>query len=278
MIRTRFFAAVLLLGLSYLTAAAEEAPDNRTTAHAIMLGIGGSRQLDTYLSPMEYRGTQVSFLRETIRMTRHAGNRLSHQGLLSGAFSFTENPAGNANDWGGRIGYQAGWHYHWTPLPNLRLMAGGLLGAQAGVLYNTRNGNNPAQARLNIDLAASVAGIYKLWIKNYPTTLRYQADFPLAGCMFSPHFGESYYEISQNGVGHNLVMSHPANALSLRQMLTADFPLRRTVIRVGYLSDIRQSNVRHIKMHDISRSFLLGFVRHFSILRKQDLSSHNTIL
>lgn len=243
-----------------------------------MLGFGGARQLDTYLSPMEYQGPQLTFLRETLRMTRMANSRISHQSLLNGAFSYTENPAGNANDWGGHIGYHAGWHYHWTPLPNLRLMAGGILGAQVGVLYNTRNGNNPAQARMNLDLSASIAGIYKLRLRNYPITLRYQADLPLVGCMFSPHFGESYYEISQNGVGNNLLMSHPANALSLRQMLTADLPIRRTIIRIGYLSDIRQSNVHHIDMHDISRSFLIGFVRHFSILKEKDLSSKNTIL
>ncbi len=261
-----------------LVAKAQEHPDNRVSTHAVMLGVGGVRQLDTYLSPMEYTGMQYSFLRETLRMTHWADNRISHQSLLHGALSYSENPAKNANDWGGHFGYNAAWHYHWTPLPDLRLMAGGMLGAQAGVLYNTRNGNNPAQARLNVELAASVAAIYKVRIKKYPISLRYQADLPLLGCLFSPHFGESYYEISQSGVGKNILLSHPANALSLRQMLTADFPLKRTTIRVGYLSDIRQSDVNHIEMHDISRSFLLGLVRHFSILRKSDLASKNTIL
>ena len=278
MIRLQRLIPSFLFAVLCLFATAQDTADNRTTAHSLMLGIGRASQLDTYLSPMEYRGPQFTFLRETLRMTRMADSRISHQSLLGGTFSCTDNPAGNANYWGGRIGYKAGWHYHWTPLPSLRLMAGGLLGAQAGVLYNTRNGNNPAQARLGIDLAASVAGIYIIRCRDYPISLRYQADLPLMGCMFSPHYGESYYEISQNGVAHNLLMSHPANAFSLHQMLTADFPVGRTVIRLGYLSDIRHSRVHHLRMNDVSRSFLIGFVRHFSILRKNSLPSNDSVL
>lgn len=277
MIRPASLLSAALLWLGSLAVMAQQVPDNLST-HAIMVGMGRVHQLDTYLSPMEYRGPQLSLLRETLRMTHWADNRVSHQSFISAAFSLSENPAGNANEWGGHIGYQAGWHYHWTPLSRLRIMAGALIGAQAGALYNTRNGNNPAQARLNIGVAASAAAIYKLPFKRFPIALRYQADFPLAGCMFSPHFGESYYEISQNGVAGNLIMSHPANALSLRQMFTADFPFRRITLRAGYMSDIRQSDVRHIQTHDIGRSFLIGFVRNFTIMRKAAHSSSNTIL
>ena len=242
----------------------------RDAAHALMFGVGGSNQFDTYLSPMEYKGSQFTFLRETLRMTHRAKERLSFQSLTQGTFSMTENPAQNANEYGGHIGYNAGWHYNWMLRERLRLMAGGLLGADAGFLYNERNGNNPAQARLKADMALSLAGIYKFRLWRQMLALRYQADLPLLGCMFSPQYGQSYWEISQGNRDHNVCFTSPGNALSLRQLFTLDFPVRRFTIRTGYFSDIRQSHVNGIKMHDISRSFLIGFVRHFSIIQDKE--------
>lgn len=242
----------------------------RDAAHALMFGVGSSNQLDTYLSPMEYRGTQFTFIRETLRMTHRANGQLSFQSLTQGAFSLTKNPAQNANEYGGHIGYNAGWHYNWMPRQRLRLMAGGLLGTDAGFLYNERNGNNPAQARLKADVALSLAGIYKFRLWRQMLAVRYQTDLPLLGCMFSPQYGQSYWEISQGNRDHNVCFTSLANALSLRQLFTLDIPVRRSTIRVGYFSDIRQSHVNGIKMHNISRSFLIGFVRHFSLIQDKE--------
>mgnify|MGYP000132104598 FL=1 len=61
----------------------------------------------------------------------------------------------------------------------------------------------------------------------------------------------------------------PANALSLRQLFSLDFCFARTTLRVGYLSDIRQSHVNGIRVHDISRSLMLGYVRHFQTLKRK---------
>lgn len=274
-----FIAALCLLCLFPLRMWGEEgAGQPGTVMHANMLGIGGARQFDSYLSPMEYRGLQALFMHESMRMTRMARGRISFQQRWQAGFSYTDNPAGNAEDYGGSLSWNGGWHHHWTPLPNLRLMAGGLLGAHVGVLYNTRNGNNPAQGRGAIDLSASVAAIYRLRLGRLPLRLRYQADLPLLGGMFSPHYGESYYEIGQHGGGH-ILFSHPGNALSLCQLFTVDLPVGRCTLRVGYLSDIRQSHVRDIRVKEQSRSFLIGVVRHFSIISgRQTAASNKTIL
>lgn len=246
--------------------------------HANILGIGRARQLDTYLSPMEYEGLQALFMHESLRMTRMAQRRISFQQRWLGGFSYTDTPSGNAQDYGGQLAWNGGWHYHWTPLPCLRLMAGGLLGAHLGVLYNTRNGNNPAQGRCAVNLSASVAAIYSLRLGRLPLRLRYQADLPLAGGMFSPHYGESYYEIGQKSSGH-VFFSHPGNALSLCQLFTVDIPVGRCALRAGYQSGIRQSHVCHIRVKEQNRCFLIGVVRHFSIMGgRQAAASSNTIL
>ncbi len=264
----RLILFLLLIFPALLQAQAKDG-ESKPMARAVMLGMGRANQLDTYLSPIEYQGMQWSFLSQRQRMTRMADGKISFQSQMHGTFSITENPAVTANEWGGRLAYDAGWHYHWALAPRLQLKAGGLVGADVGFLYNNRNSNNPAQGRAAADISASVGGAYSFNIARLPFTMTYQADLPLMGCMFSPHYGQSYYEISQGNRDQNVRFTYPGNALSLRQLLTLDFIFKRTTLRLGYLSDIRQSHVNGIKIHDISRSFMLGYVRYFQILKNR---------
>ncbi len=235
-----------------------------------IFGIGFSNQFDTYLSPMEYTGFQLSFLTARERRTHWADGNLSFQSLVQGAFSHTKNPARTATAWGGRLAYDAGWHYHWQLTDNLSLKAGGLVGADLGFLYIARNSNNPAQGRFGIDLSASAGGSYRFKIRKLPVLVNYQADLPLIGCMFSPQFGQSYYDISQGSRDHNVCFSHPGNALCFRHLLTFDLEFKRTSLRFGYMGDIRQSHVNNIRMHDINHSFMIGYVRYLKILKRDE--------
>lgn len=262
---------LLLLFLFPAAAQAEQAlepvPERQPSARAFLLGFGKTHQLDTYLSPMEYSGTQISFLAQSERMTHLAQQHISFQSTFHGAFTSSDNPAETASYLGARLAYDAGWHYHYSPLKNLDLKGGALIGTDLGFLYNDRNGNNPAQAHFSLDLSLSAGAAYTFNLWRLPVRASYQVDLPMLGIMFSPEFGESYYEISQQGVGHDILCAHPGNALSLRQMLMVDFCLKRITLRAGYLCDIRQQNARSLKYHDISHSFMFGIVRYFGELR-----------
>jgi hypothetical protein len=235
-----------------------------------LFGVGYSNQLDTYLSPMEYSGFQLSFLVLREHMMRWADGNISFQSLVQGAFSRTKNPARTATAWGGRLAYDAGWHYHWQVTDRLSLKAGGLVGADLGFLYLSRNSNNPAQGRFGIDISASAGGSYRFMIRKLPVLVNYQADLPLMGCMFSPQFGQSYYDISQGSRDHNVCFSHPGNALCFRHLLTFDLEFRRASLRFGYMGDIRQSHVNSIRMHDINHSFMIGYVRYLKVLKRNE--------
>lgn len=248
------------------TAEGIQQPDSSVRSHAFVLAAGSSHQLDTYLSPVNYNGYQISILRETLRPTRLCRGRISFQSIWQGTFSQTDTRYGSQTDWGAHIGYDALWHYGWTPVRGLRLMAGGAVGADGGFLYNTSGGNNPAQGRFNIDLSASVMAVYRFYIRRHRFCIRYQANMPLAGMMFSPRFGQSYYELGQGYWDDNFSFTHPGNAFSLWQQFTVDIPLgKRYVMRAGYLCDIRQSKVHGIRVHDRSHSFMIGFVRYFRL-------------
>lgn len=248
--------------------AAQDARSFRRTAHAHSFGFGAANQLDSYLSPLTYRGAQFHYLHETQRTTHLLDSCISFQTLLQADLAYTHNKSENANNLGGFAHFDATWHYNWQTSSRFRFLLGPQLGASLGGLYNTRNGNNPAQATAAIRLSASAAVLYTFHLRRQPIILRDQIDIPLLGAMFSPAYGQSYYELFTLGNrDHNIRFTTPFNAPSFRNQFTIDLPLRRFTLRIGYLADIRQSHVNDIRRHTYSHALLIGWVRHLSLER-----------
>ena len=59
------------------------------------------------------------------------------------------------------------------------------------------------------------------------------------------------------------------NQPSLRQMLTADFPVGRAKMRFAYIWDAQQSHVNDIKTHTYSHVFMVGFVKELYLLKNK---------
>ena len=246
----------------------------RPVVHATLLGIGGTRQLETYLSPLEYRGPQFHVMHEALRGTGMADGRVSLQTLWFTNFAYTKNPTERGRTLSGDISFDAAWHYklidhhaNGAGISNsFRLLLGPQIGTTVGALYNTRNGNNPVQALASVRLSASASAIYSFHLWRQPFIARYQLDVPLLGAKFSPNYGQSYYEIFSLGhYDHNVCLTHPFNAFSSRHLLTLDVPLHVTTLRVGYLCDLRQSHVNEIKYHSYSHAFMVGIVRYLTV-------------
>lgn len=242
----------------------DSAARSRIVSRATMYGVGFANVFDTYLSPQEYKGIDFRVSRESIRMTRLMNGNISQQTFFQADLGYTHNKAENNNTLSALANWNYGLHYNFAITSNFKLLAGGVADLNGGFVYNLRNGNNPAQARTYINLAASGMAIWKLRIKTFPFTLRYQINLPLAGVMFMPNYGQSYYEIFTlehwDGVV-NFTSLH--NQPSLRQMFSADFPVGRSTIRLAYLWDAQQSNINKIKTHTYSHVFMAGFVKEF---------------
>ena len=54
-----------------------------------------------------------------------------------------------------------------------------MIDPERGFVYNTRNSNNPAQAKAYGSVDISGMAIYKFRIGNHPLVARYQANLPL---------------------------------------------------------------------------------------------------
>ena len=234
---------------------------------ATLYGIGHTNLLDTYLSPMEYTGPELRILRENIRNTKYMDGKVYRQSLFQANVSLTENKAGTGSEFAFLANWNLAYHYSFYKSGKWQLQAGPNLDLNGGMIYNMRNSNNPVNAKAYANLGASGMAIYHFKIKKHPFMLRYQLNVPLLGVMFSPEYGQPYYEMSiAKDFGKNIRFTSLHNQPSVRQFITLDFPIRNTTLRVGYVCDIQQAKVNHLKSHMWSHSFLIGFVKHFQII------------
>ena len=230
-------------------------------------GIGHTNLLDTYLSPMEYTGPELRILRENIRNTKYMDGKVYRQSLFQANVSLTENKAGTGSEFAFLANWNLAYHYSFYKSGKWQLQAGPNLDLNGGMIYNMRNSNNPVNAKAYANLGASGMAIYHFKIKEHPFMLRYQLNVPLLGVMFSPEYSQPYYEMSiAKDFGKNIRFTSLHNQPSVRQFITLDFPIRNTTLRVGYVCDIQQAKVNHLKSHIWSHSFLIGFVKHFQII------------
>lgn len=241
----------------------------RPITRSTMYGAGVVNLYDTYLSPLEYTGVQARVLRESTRMTRWFDGNISRQTLFQGYIGMADNPAETASELAGMVNWNYALHYNFSLMDGqLRLLAGPMVQLHGGFLYNTRNGNNPAQAKLYANLAASSMAVYHIPWKRMPVTLRYQVDTPLLGLMFSPTYGQSYYEIFSLGHTDGIVhFTSLHNQPSLRHWLTADLAFRPFTLRLGYMADMQQSRVGGLRTHDYSHSFMVGLVKKLLLVK-----------
>lgn len=268
--KQKFIMLLIALG-TFLSVGAQEDSlrATRYVMRSTLFGVGHSNVFETYLSPLEYTGTEVRFLHESMRMTRLLGGKVSGQSLIQVNASYNKNISQTAEMYAGLVNWSYALHYQFRMNNDkLKILVGPMLDLNGGVVYNRRNSNNPAQAKAYGGLGASGMLIYKFRIARYPLTVRYQANLPLLGVMFSPEYGESYYEIfSLGNGGRNVVFTSLHNNPSLRQMVTLDFPIRNVTMCVGYVCDIQQSKVNNLKSHAYSHNFMIGFVRNLYLLR-----------
>ena len=125
---------------------------HRYVTRATMYGIGFTNVFDTYLSPQEYKGIDFRISRETIRMTKLFDGNVSVQNFFQADIGYTHNRADNNNTFSGLVNWNYGLHYQFRLTENFKLLAGGLIDANGGFVYNLRNTNNPASARAYVNL------------------------------------------------------------------------------------------------------------------------------
>ena len=242
----------------------------KVVTRSTMIGLGPSDVLDTYLSQEHFTGLGMSFLSAIERKKTDGrwSTLIEHEANISSVKDRAEKKLeleGAYNFYWGRL-------YSWQLMDNrLRLQAGGLVNASLGVIYNTSNSNNPAQARAHLNLMPTGTAAYRFQLFKHTLVARYEISLPLAGIMFSPNYGQSYYEIfSRDNYDHNIVPTTFISAPEWRHMLTLDIPVNThhssLNIRIGYLGNMQQAKVNNLRQHIYTHRVLIGITKRFSII------------
>lgn len=227
--------------------------------HAHLFGIAHANILDTYLSQETFRGTELRYVSQMFR--QREGSRVSTE-TLHQVFMAAADSRGNSKALLTALyNLRLGWHYNWAwAHPDIRLKVGGMLDATLGGAYNTRNSNNPAQARASLSIDPSARLSWAFSMGGRRLVLSYEAAMPIVGLAFSPNYGQSYYEIfSENNYDHNIVPTSPFSAIEWHHTLTLDFRLWRKTFSIGYIGDIRQMKANNLKNHHYTHGLLVGW-------------------
>ena len=218
------------------------------------VSIGASNIYDTYLSPLEYKGLDVKYNYITSRNTNWFNERFVKYQNIGVDLSKANNPRGNASYYWALINYQLGGHYFFNSYDKLSIGVGALGDIALGVLYNNRNGNNPATGRAYGGLVPSVVVLYT--INKLP--IRLQLNTNLVGFYLQQEYGQSYYEIwlgNRSGL-FNFTSLH--NMKHLKSNLSTEVTLGKKTLQIGLLGDFMQTKINHTITHNYSLSVSIG--------------------
>ena len=272
-------AALALLALPAMSRAQYVVTDTirpeRIVVSSSQFGVTQIDNLDTYLSNYSHKGLGLNYAHEVFRNARTGNYKWKYQRLFNATAGYAIQ-GGNLQVTALASQIWSGFHA-FEVAKGLTLLAGAQIQLEGGALYSLSNGNNPVAAKLRTALAASGMAIYRFPVRRSEWTARYQLDIPLAGIMFAPEFGQSYYEIF--GLGHAkgiIAFTHPGNNPSWRHTLSLDIPIKNTTLRIAYVADIYQSRINDINCHIYRNTFSFGFTRTiFKIKRNNRLNAYS---
>ena len=233
----------------------------QTSSH--MLGLGPSNVLDTYLTPEKFHGTGYTYLYIRANAPTDSLRRWTSTIEHEVDFSKTNDRSQNCSDLEATYNFYWAEYYNLQPIQHLRLQVGAAANVCLGGLYNMTSSNNPAQARAALNIMPSATAAYHFSICNQRFSARYELNLPLIGVMFSPSYGQSYYQLFYQGnYDHNIVPTTFVSAPNFRQIVSIDWHFsQRLSLRLAYLGNYQQSQVNNLKQHVYTNRFMIGITK-----------------
>ncbi len=280
----RVAVALCAMAAPVLAVAADSIPPvavaERPVMSMFMVDCGHESLLDTYVSPVTYRGANVRLGYERMQAMRFNPRHWVMQLEAGVDYGNLKNPAGNHTEHSLMAECRWAMMRRWTDVAigGLQVQAGGMTQFRGGIIYNPINSNNVVSVKLHWNVGVNALAAYTVGRnRRVPVTLRCQVTMPVAGVFFSPEYDESYYEIY---VGNRKGLANFGwwgNRFDMTSLLTADLHLGGTVLRVGYRGRIATSWIKQINCHEFTHSFVLGIGGEWLSLSRRKAAERHTI-
>lgn len=219
---------------------------------------GAVSVLDTYLTPLTHHGAGGALTGRWCKMMRSdIPLVMDFDGRLQGATA--TGPSGNQRLYDISVAFAWGVSRQWTVTPQWSLAAGACVGFDAGGIYLPKPGNNPASAKIDAMLSLRLAASWTATLAGRSITLFDRLTLPSFGTIFSPAYGETYYEIY---LGNRRGLVHPAwwgNHFCVDNLIGAEWQLSSRALLVGYRLQQRTSWINHLNTHRTLHSLVIGF-------------------
>jgi hypothetical protein len=260
--------SIFLISVLGLSAQTEMAKKFRLTTATDEISLTAVDLLDPYLSPLVYTGVGLGYQHTERRFFNAENPTLSMESKLSALAAMTQNPQfTSATSYLG-ANYSWGTHYHFRPIKDLQVLAGGTADADFGFKSNSRNVNNPVNLDMAVNINLSAEARYDFHIKRKTLRLSYRFDTPLLGCMYVPLSGASYYEMFELGNLNNAFhVSSLHNKLGSATKLMLDVPFRHSTWRFGINTLKLRYEANDIFFKQNRYNFVIGWMYDFHIFK-----------
>ncbi len=266
----RNMLAVLALAACGVAVAQTSGDVTRPVTSSFMIEAGSSSILDTYLTPLKYKGYHVRLEYERLQAMRFNPEKWIMQMNAGIDYDNVKNQAGNHVEHSLMVDFRWTMMHRWRNVftPGLQLAVGGDAQFRGGAIYKPSNSNNVASAKIHAAVGLSAMATYSTKLWGMPVTARYQATLPVAGVFFSPEYGETYYEMYVGNHGSLAHFGWWANRFDMINMVSLDMHLGTTVLRVGYRNRVESSWVNNLSTQMCTHAAVLGVGGDWMSLRK----------
>lgn len=233
----------------------------------LSVGMGSINALDTYLSPNTYRGTALFLLTDVTKKAMLRNREAYFNSLFVFNISSMSDNSNRGQEFSFMFDYRYSLNFEIVEDNNFSLYAGPETVMKIGSIYNIRNSNNPIQAKLHLAIAVTSQAVYRFKVVDYPLAMRYRIDLPLLGTIFSPEYGQLYYEMFEyNQFSKAFVLAWPGNTPSCSQFISLDLPVKDIQIRVTFFGDYFKYKVNGLKSSIFTNTFMIGVSKKMEFL------------
>lgn len=227
---------LFIFGFVLINVSAQNSPEKKylLTTNSNWVALSSIELLDPYLSDINYSGLGLKYNHINRRFVNLKNLNLSQQSQFNLTTGIALNPANTSAMlyFGSNYGY--GMHYHFRPVENLVLLAGGIWDIDFGIKEISRNVNNPVNVDLSTNLNLSGVAVYKIQLPKRDLMLKWAVQSPVLGCMFVPGAGYSYYEMFELGnLDNTFHFSSIHNKRGLNQTFTVEVPFKYSTWQFG---------------------------------------------